>query len=264
MAAQNDSNGLLKFMTNATSSIQEAMGRSAKTKKVNHRKYLEKRIQGGPKKTKKPKTAISMYNTRQPIATLVPKQSSQSYIQTLENEYDQLFELVSPPSIFRSPKTSRNSYAPPQNNRDDYQQQQEIETILSEFEADSPLQSLYSDSTSARNSIDTTVCPSTNFSMENTLVTFNDGYVYSPSDDISDFDESNYSSPRNPSPVYHSNVSPTPPEMYQQHHNLTATYDYIPTTGTSYASIIPDRPSCLSLASYNASITDILELVSTP
>lgn len=245
------------------------MGRQAKTKKVNHRKYLEKRLQKGPKKTKKPKTpanALSMYNSRQPIATFGQKQRSQSYFQALENnEYDQLFDLVSPPSVFRSPKSSTNSsYAPPQTIRDDYQQQQEIETILSEFEADSPQQSLYSDHASTRGSIDTGICSSTSFSMENTLVTFNDGYVYSPSDDISDFDESNYSSPSNPSPIYHNTVSPTPPEMYQQpRQSLTATYDY--TTGTSFASI-PDRPSCLSLASYNASITDILELVavSTP
>ena len=272
---QTDSNGLLKFMNTAASNIQVAFGRPSKSKKVNHRKYLEKRLQPkGPKTTKKSKVAPGpLPCSRQPIAGLTssfPSNATHLYTESSTNEYDQLYRLVSQPSVFPPCSTAAvaavpNTFAysrPPSVH--DETRDPEIDSLLSEL-TDSPQCSLYGDSSSAgssRGSLTSNVCSSANLSLENTLVTPSDYYVLSPSD-LSDFDESNYSSPRNLSPVnaYYPNVSPSPPSTYF-HHNLTASYDCIPTGSSSAVTL--DRPHGLSLP-YNPSITELIaELVSTP
>lgn len=289
MASRNNSNELLKFMSTTTSSLQEALERSrTKPKKVNHRKYLEKRLQKGPRSTKKPKpTANTASNVislcgRQPVAGLTADrapnatQVSQQYIQ---NEYDHLYQIVSSPSVFPT-SSSNHSFA---HSRPPTPYDPEIESLLSEF-ADSPSQSsLYGDSTSrggSRGSLVSSMCSSTSFSMENSLITQSESYV----SDFSDFDESNYSSPINPSPINacYSTLSPpspsrnpspvnpgyrtvspaSPPDMFYCH-NLSATYDCIPTSSTFAVDRRPDG----GLLPYNPSLTDIIdlvELVSTP
>ncbi len=274
MSAQTDSNELLKFMNTATSNIQVALGRPCKNKRVNHRNYLKKRLQnGGPKTTKKPKVTPA-HSNRQPIAGLTPS-SFPIYTESSKNEYDQFYQLFSQPSVFTHatvPQHTTNTiaYSRPPSVQEELCDP-EIESLLSEFGAESPSQcSLYGDSASTGSSrsgslVCSSMCSSTQLSLENMVVP-NDYYVLSPPSDFSDFDESNYSSPRNLSPVnnnnsYYTNVSPSPPVTYY-HHNLTASYDCIPTGSSSAVTL--DRPNGLSLP-YNPSITELIaELVSTP
>lgn len=278
-SSSSNSNDLLKFMNTATSNIQEALGRSTKSKKVNHRKYLEKRLHRGPRTVKKSKptpVSISAICNRQPVAELIAVASNattqQQYMQ--QNEYDQLYQLVTQPAAFPSTPTTFAAYSRPPSAHEADLCDPEIESLLSEF-VDSPSQcSLYGDSSSAggsssRGSLVSGMCSSTSLSMENTLITPSDCYVLSPPSDFSDFDESNYSSPRNPSPIsaYHPPPSVSPPvatttgSMYY-HRNLTATYDCIPTSSTSAVS--HDRPNGLAVP-YNPSISELLaELISTP
>ena len=266
------SNELLKFMNTTTSNIQEALGRSTtKTKKVNHRKYLEKRLQNrGPRQAKNDKKAKLTSSSRQPIAGGISSSGARCLKQSITNEYDQLYQIVSQPStVFSS--TSQLTYSRPPSVHDIHDAGEaalaaascdpEIESLLSEFGVDSPSQcSLYSDSysrgTSSRGSLVSSMCSSTSLSLDHGNTVTGDWYAYSPPSDFSDFEDS---SPPNSSPAYYPAVSPSPPAMYY-HQNLTASYDCIPTTGP----LALERPNGLNLP-YNPSITELIaELVSTP
>jgi len=298
------SNELLKFMTTTTSNIQEALGRSTKTKKVNHRKYLEKRLQNrGPRQVKNEKkskltTTTSnavLYSNRQPVAGLLPaaaptasQQQSRivsSFVKQsqLPNEYDQLYSIVSSPPLFpanNSPSSSHGDVAATAACCDP-----EIESLLSEFGVESPSQcSLYSEThsratSSSRGSLVGSMCGSSRTSPlqgadPSTMVTMTTGgtdwYAYSPPSDFSDFEDS---SPPNSSPAaaqqYYPTpvVSPSPPMSYYQQ-NLVASYDCIPSAGAvttlTDPLVIDSRPG-LSLPYSNPSITELIaELVSTP
>ena len=274
MAASNDSNDLLKFMNTTTSNIQEALGRQAKGKKVNHRKYIQKHLnQRGPRSTKKskPSSNSSSMCGIQPIARIMSTpislvtDSTRQCAQSNQNEYDQLFQLVSQAPVYpiESPPVI---YSRPSSVQEEPHYDPEIESLLSEFGVESPSQnSLYGDCSSAASRRGSFTCVGSASTLDNsTLVSTNDGYVLSPPSEFSDFDESNYSSPQNPSPVnsYYPSVSPSPPGSSCYHHNLTASYDCFPTVSTS---AVPSRPNGISIPfSVNPSLNELLGLVSTP
>lgn len=252
MSSSNDSNQLLRFMNEATFNIQEALSRQSNGKKVNHRKFIQKRLQRGGKTNKKAKqvTATSRPHAapghqttnatnRQPVAVLPPPTS---YWSTLPpTDVQQVYQSV--------PTCSNYAYSPYSNSRSqslDYDP--EIESLLCEFGLDSPSQ--YSDTAadaSRSGSVATTTW---------------DSYLptTSPPSDFSDIDDSAYSSPRNPSPVCYSNHQ-SPPFFHQQ----------VATGSCEWHQSVPPVVSCPSSSlppnylSFNAAITpslnEILELV---
>lgn len=252
--ASNDSNQLLRFMTTATSNIQEALNRQAKAKKVNHRKYIQKRLQRGAKQTKKPKPQIhsnAITNTfvgRQPVATM-PVIPSSSYWtpSTANNDYDELLRLVSLPSTMSSSCPPSLTCSRPSSCQE--QCDPEIDSLLSEFGLDSPSQcSHYSDSAMVVNQ------RGSNWDLLGP--TSVECLPFSPLSEFSDFDDSTHSSPRNPSPVctyYPTNQSPS---SYYQQHVATASCEWLPPT--CGPSVAPLPPSVLPLT---PSLTEILELV---
>ena len=260
MAQQNsDSNQLLRFMNTATTNIQEALGRPGKGKKVNHRKYIQKRLQPCKKCPRKTKAQLTTIPGRQPVATMLgsfqPSSSSSWATPTQQcttpNEYDELFQLVSQPVPF-SPPTLYNSR--PTSAQEGFDP--EIENLLSEFGLESPSQvSHYTDSSDSRKG---SLVSLSSQVPESVMVTSHDYLPFSPHSDFSDLDDS----PRNSSPVciYSHNPSPSPPEYFYHQHITTASCEFLPTGSTS---AVPVRPIGLDLP-FTPSITEILELVSTP
>ena len=190
IATSNDSNQLLQFVNTASTNIQARMQEAlkGKAKKVNHRKYIQKRLQNGKPSRK---TATSKLPTTQ-TTSQVGRQPIASFSSITVSDCERLCQYVpSPKPLANTRQGSQEQYDP------------EIDSILSEMgmypdlSMDSPSQSsLYSDTTDE-------VCRTFSNASSGSLPQIPDYYAFSPNSDFSysDVDDSAYSSPRNASPI---------------------------------------------------------------
>lgn len=265
-----DSNQLLHFLTTATSNLQEALSKPSNSKKVNHRKYIQKRLQKRDTKvTRKTKAQpsstapVAMTTTvrPQPVATM-PLQSMSR--QTVTNSScKQLYHHLPTSSSSSSPPLTSShslSYSRPPSCPQTYDP--EFESLLSEIFIDSP--SRYSDSTIDHRQHSLSRQPSlNNLNWETYLPS---DFIPSPPSDFSDVDveDSAHSSPRNPSPVYYHSVPD--PTCYQQR-VATASCEWLPSSTNcgpfSSTTIFPS--SLLNVPTLApSSLNEILEQLVTP
>ena len=267
--SSNDSNQLLRFMNEATSNIQVALSRQGNGKKVNHRKFIQKRLQRNvntrslPAKKSKPTSANTatagtlsanhvMSNpaiTRQPVATL--PSTTPAYWQLSEQQiyHQPIPSTTVPSSIYQSSYTDSPFYSASLSQ--DYDP--EIDSLLYEFGLDSP--SHHSD-IAVENRVSSAISQgSTTSSTAWEVPCYQSTSPLSDFSDIEDSTYSAYSSPRNPSPVCYSNSSS--PQFC--HQVATGSYEWSQMT---YVPPVSSVPSSLSLNSMiTPSLNDILELV---
>ena len=233
-----NSNQLLHFLTAATSNLQSALSQPSNGKKVNHRKYIQKRLQrtNGSNKLRKSNTTKTTSSTStasvttvtgprpQPVATTAGSVTQQQpmYWQppAMTSTYEQYyFPPSSSPlplsSAYSSPPYSASYSRPPSCPVPPLSQEEdELESLLTEI-------GLNSSSDPASNMMipppHSASHPSVSVATTSSSLSATSLDVYLPSDsplsDFSDIDDSvcsAYSSPRNPSPVCYPSAAPSP------------------------------------------------------
>jgi hypothetical protein len=190
---------------------------------------------------------------RQPVATVPPHYNTPSS-SFFTNTYDtSLYNLITPTTgASTADRLSSYSYSRPSSSCNDAISDPEIESLLSDFGLDSPPS--YSDY-NRRGS---------NMSSNSTWDPYafhhsNEFMIPSPPSDFSDFEHSNYSSPRNVSPVcYPTSISPP---MYHQQLTM-ASCEWVPPPVTTSTSLYNGHPNYLNLnPTIPQSLNEILELV---
>ena len=274
MALQvNNCDQLLSFVAQTTNGIQEAFLKKKKGKHVNPRKFIQKRLNRGSKPVRPqnrpakqaatsaatnldrhcvapgvfPSTGVlcSMGQTSIPSAASSP---SPAYNCFAPYGYPETTTIATPSSY-----SEVSTYSRPSSCQDDIDP--ELESLLSEFELESPPSSSPISCAVSRCESGVGFLPPTSTSFDailvNDLLSSEQQYPFSPCSDYSDIDDSAYSSPLNSSPAC--------PTYYQQHMSGIASCEWLPTCSTTAA-----QPAPFTLPLHVPSHREIIDMLSTP
>lgn len=293
-----NSNQLLHFLTAATTNLQEALSKPTNMKKVNHCRYIQKRLQkrdnkkisSTNKKSSTPPTTVPKVTPTQttplnnarphPVATL-PHSSfywQPSPINGYPTTYNAPSTAITPP-LSNSPSSSLNStatsgYTSRPQSQPSYDP--DFESLLTEIGLETSPSPQYSDTTRGESSLSRQ--PSLNTVHWETYLPPNE-FIPSPHSDFSDVDDSAYSSPCNPSPIYYPIQVCSPPNSVvtstttSYHHVATGSCEWLPpavscgtlpSTHTHHTATAIPAPSFLNMTptlGVPSSLNEILELV---
>ena len=238
-------NSLLSFMSEATTNLQQALSKQGKAKKVNHRKYINKRLQHSGKNSRvsssKPKpqrasapcagqSTVGLPSWEPSCVADIPPFSTYDYYQNTPSSGYSSTPYPSPPT------TTAQEFDP------------ELEELLTEIGLESPSQSSQYSCVSSPASLTrgtaVSQAPSTSNLTYNAFMSA-DMLDNLPSD-LSDIDES-YPSSRSVSPTYYSPRTASP---LCTNHQLYGSYEWLPMPVAPSQQSVPSSPSLNELLGY--------------
>lgn len=249
MAQIDTNNSLLSFMSEATTNLQQALSKQGKAKKVNHRKYITKRLQNGTKGTRGTSNKSKTQQQQKAAAPAVQPSLSASSLPSWEPPA--VADLPAFPSydFYQSPPS--NGYtatpypSPPTTTATHQEFDPDLEELLTEIGLESPSHSSQYSCVSSPSSLTrgSAVCqaPSSSGHGYNNFVP-SDILENLPSD-FSDIDES-YPSSRSVSPTYYS------PSPLCTNHQLYGSYEWLPIPAVPTQPPVPASPSLHELLCY--------------
>ena len=247
MAQIDPSNPLLSFMSEATTNLQQALSKQGKRKKVNHRRYLIKRLKHEGKASgasAKPKTQ------QKPVAPAPASQLPPMTTNLPSWQPPSLPELPPLPAYDFYPRNEVPYPSPPTAQEFD----PELEELLTEIGLDSPSQcSQYScvDSPASltRGAVASQAAPTSSLSYSTFLTSdLRDNHL-SPPSDFSDIDDSypSYPSSRSDSPAYQS-PNQLPPSCSS--HQVYGSCEWLPMPAVPSHPAVPVTPLLNELLGY--------------
>lgn len=249
--AQNDpSNPLLSFMSEATTNLQQALSRPGKRKKVNHRRYLTKRLKQEGKTSTKPRPL------QKPAVPTAPANQLPPALTTSLPSWEPAFVPDLPPFPSFYPPQNEVAATPYPSPPPAQEFDRELEELLSEIGLDSPSQSTQyacvdSPASVTRGAvIASQAAPNSSLSYNTYLSSDLLDNHLSPPSDFSDIDDSypSYPSSRSDSPAYHS--PPNTLSLSYNNHQVYGSCEWLPVPAAPSQPTAPMTPSLNELLGY--------------